>query len=50
MRESYRQLLKENYLGNSQQFMSLVFVGSDKALGKSFSEIKSSIQKTLEKL
>lgn len=50
MRESYRQLLKENNLGNSQQFMSLVFVGSDRALGKSFSEIKSSIQKTLEKL
>lgn len=50
MRESYRQLLKENNLGNSQQFMSLVFVGSDRALGKSFLEIKSSIQKTLEKL
>lgn len=50
MRESYRQLLKENNLGNSQQFMSLVFVGSDRALDKSFSEIKSSIQKTLEKL
>lgn len=50
MRESYRILLKEGQVGNSQKFMSLVFVGSENALGKSFSEIKSSIKKMLEKL
>ena len=50
MRESYRLLLKENRLGNSQRFMSLVFVGTDRALGKSFSEVKSSVQKLLEKI
>lgn len=50
MRESYRLLLKEGKLGNSQRFMSLVFVGSENALGKSFSEIRSSISKMLEKI
>ena len=50
MRESYRLLLKEGKLGNSQRFMSLIFVGSDKALGKSFYEIYSSISQMLEKI
>lgn len=50
MRESYRILLKENNVGNSQKYMSLVFVGSENALRKNFSEIKSSIQKLLEKV
>lgn len=50
MRESYRILLKENNLGNSQRYMSLVFVGSENALDKSFAEIKSSIQKLLERI
>lgn len=50
MRESYRLLLKDNCVGNSQRFMSLVFVGTDRALGRKFSEIKSSIQKMLENI
>lgn len=50
MRESYRLLLKENNLGNSQKYMSLIFVGSEKALGSSFLEIKESIQKNLERI
>lgn len=50
MRESYRILLKEGKLGNSQRFMSLVFVGTDRALGKNFTEIKTSISKMLERL
>ena len=50
MRESYRILLKENNLGNSQKYMSLVFVGSENALGNSFAEIKSSIQQLLERI
>ncbi|MBP3847622.1 ribonuclease P protein component [bacterium] len=50
LRESYRQLLKENNLCGSDKFLSLVFVGSENALGKSFDEIKNSVKKTLEKL
>ena len=50
MRESYRILLKENNLGNYQKYMSLVFVGSENSLDKSFAEIKSSIQKLLERI
>lgn len=50
MRESYRLLLKEEKLGNSQRFMSLIFVGSEKALDKSFNEIKASISSLLEKI
>ena len=34
MRESFRLLLKSNELGNSQQYMSLIFVGGEKALDK----------------
>lgn len=48
MRESYRLLLKENDLGNSQQFMSLIFVGGENALGKNFAEMKKIIKKLLE--
>jgi ribonuclease P protein component len=50
MRESYRLLLKENRLYNSQKYMSLIFVGSGTALDKSFVEIKKSIEKNLEKI
>lgn len=48
MRESYRLLLKENDLGNSQQFMSLIFVGGEKALDKDFAEMKKIIKTLLE--
>ena len=50
MRESYRLLLKENNLGNSQKYISLIFVGSEKALGKNFEYIKSNIKKMLERI
>ena len=50
MRERYRHLIKEGQLGNSQKYMSLVFMGSDRALGKSFAEIKASISKMLERI
>jgi len=50
MRESYRVLLKENTLGNSQKYMSLVFIGTEKALHKDFKNIKSSIEKLLERI
>lgn len=48
MRESYRLLLKENNLGNSQKYLSLIFVGTEKALGKSFKEIDSAIKKLIQ--
>ena len=50
MRDSYRLLLKENKLYNSQKYISLIFVGSENALDKSFLDIKNSIEKNLEKI
>lgn len=50
MRESYRILLKENELGNSQKYLSLVFVGHEKALGKSFKDVKSIVKYLLEEV
>jgi ribonuclease P protein component len=50
MRESYRILLKENKLGNSQKYLSLIFVGSDRALDKNYSQIKTSIETMLERV
>ena len=50
MRESYRVLLKENCVGNSQSYMSLIFVGHEKAIGKSFDIMKKNIKNLLEKL
>ena len=50
MRESYRQLLKENNLFNSQKYISLVFVASEKALYKDFDEIKNNIKYLLERI
>ncbi|MBQ8458972.1 ribonuclease P protein component [bacterium] len=50
MRESYRILLKENKLGNSQKYMSLIFVATSNALDRDFNYIKSSIEKMLERI
>ena len=50
MRESYRLLLKSKEVGNSQKYMSLVFVGTDRALGKDFKHIYFSVKKLLEKI
>lgn len=50
MRESYRILLKENDLANSQNYMSLIFVGYERALGKNFDEIKNVVKYLLEEL
>ena len=48
MRESYRLMLKENNLFNSQKYLSLIFVGNERALDKSFSEISHSVKNVLE--
>ena len=50
MRESYRLLLKSGELGNSQNYMSLIFVGYDKAVSRSFDEINSDIKYLLKEL
>lgn len=50
MRESYRLLLKDNQLGTSQQHLSLIFVGSTRALNKDFNYIKGHIKKLLERV
>lgn len=50
MRESYRLLLKENDLGCSQKFMSLIFVGSEQALDKDFKTMYNIIKSLLKGL
>jgi len=50
MRESYRLLLKENNLMNSQKYLSLIFVASEKLLDKNFDYINTNIKKVLEKI
>ncbi len=50
MRESYRLMLKSNNLGNSNLYMSLIFVGHERALGKSFTEIQSTMEALIAKI
>lgn len=50
MRESYRLLLKEGKVGNSQNYLSLIFVGFEKALDKDFKQMKNIISGLLEKI
>lgn len=47
MRESFRLLQKSGNIGCADKFMSLIFVGHERALGKSFKEINSIIVKLL---
>lgn len=50
MRESYRLLLKSNNTGAANQYMSLIFVGGENALGKPMKEVQNIIKHLLEKL
>ena len=50
MRESYRLLLKSGEVGNSQKFMSLIFVGYEKALDKNFPQMYDIVKGLLEKI
>ena len=50
MRESYRLLQKENLLYSSQQRLSLIFVGFEKALNNDFQTTKSIIENLLKKI
>ena len=48
MRESYRLLLKEGIPETSQKYMSLVFVGHERALDKSLKDIKPVVEELLK--
>ena len=50
MRESYRLAIKNNELGNSQKYLSLIFIGTEHALGKSFDEIQNIINNLIQRL
>jgi len=50
MRESYRLLLKSDDLGNSQKYMSLIFIGTEKALNMSFAQINVIMKTLIERL
>ncbi len=50
MRESYRILLKNKELGNAEKYMSLIFVGHEKALCHKYKEISVIIKSLLEKI
>lgn len=50
MRESYRLILKSGTTYNSQEYLSLIFVGSSKALDKNFKEVQNIINNLLERL
>ncbi|MDD3436027.1 MAG: ribonuclease P protein component [Candidatus Gastranaerophilales bacterium] len=50
MRESYRLLLKDGETFNSQKYLSLIFVGFDKALDKNFKEIQEIIRNLIKKV
>ena len=50
MRESYRLMLKSGNLGNSNLYMSLIFVGHEKALDKTFQEIQSTMEALVAKI
>ncbi len=50
MRESYRILQKEEALASSQNYCSLIFVGTANALGKTFHEMKHIVSELLARL
>ncbi len=50
MRESYRLLLKSNEVGNANQYMSLIFVGGEKALLKPMREVQAIVRELLGRL
>lgn len=47
MRESYRLLLKNGEIEDAQNYISLIFVGFDKALGKNFNQVQQIIKQLL---
>lgn len=50
MREAYRLQLKSGKMANSQDYMSLIFVASERALYKNFDEMQDIINTLINKL
>lgn len=50
MRESYRLLLKEGKIDKAQNYLSLIFVGFEKALDKDFKQMKQIVYELLENI
>lgn len=50
MRESYRLLLKNNELYNSNNYMSLIFVGHERALSLNFNDMQKTVKSLLEQI
>lgn len=50
IRESYRLLLKDGDLGNSQEYLSLIFLGRERALGMDFKQVQSTVKSLLMEL
>ncbi len=48
MRESYRLILKSGDLGCSQEYMSFIFIGSERALDKNFTQMQNIIEKLVK--
>ena len=43
MREAYRLFLKDGKIDVSQKYMSLIFIGQEKALEMNFSQIQNTL-------
>ncbi len=50
MREAFRILQKNNEIPNADKYISLIFVGHERALGKSFGIVKKNVKNLLEEL
>ena len=50
MREAYRLLLKDGDLGTSQEYMSLIFLGTERALELDFNKVKKTVKFLLMEL
>ena len=44
MREAYRLYMKNNEAINAQNYLSLIFVGLDRAIGKNYKQVEKSIK------
>ena len=50
MRESYRLLLKSNNTSAADKYISLIFIGGEHALGKSFAEVNTIMESLLNNI
>jgi ribonuclease P protein component len=50
MRESYRLMLKNGQTQNVEKYLSLIFVGLDRAIGKDYKEISEAVNFLIKKV